>query len=678
GRPKSGGLGAFWFPQEGAPPGGAHAVGQSFYKYGPPGTPHSDFVRIVNSRLPFEARPQRPGRTINDWIAESGSLGQVLKLVASHGSEFDCTNAATAMHRIARWYREAPDKRLFLDDRWHAALQHMDRNSSAYQTRHISGALWSFATLGYRGPELEGMLARAGSRLGEFGCIDLALTAWSMATLKIDPPGMYNRISDLAIKSITEFQPQALANICWATATLKKENDALVRGAAVVAARHLDAGVSFRPYELSTLVWSLVVTQAKEEFLFERISRCVVQRASEFGPQELTNTAWAFASVGVRTPGLFEAVAEECRAKLRHFNNQNITNLLWAYTHLKLGGQALLTDLAQVAHARVPEMNVQDLAQAALSLVFVRRSGADDAVLGSGELTRSFVRDVVEAMVRKLRSSSLTHPDDAWIIHDLVLVWMAEGEAERAFGDSWPFLDGFVRRLQNQVLDFLRNTPLLAQAQPCGAVVRSVHVQEYEQEFRALNLRSLGIKYSGRILSELGLMDVGAEADFAEAARAQLEADHAEMLLANPGGGSQNWCLFRYQLTATLVDGTTSSASELEGIRVRSCGNDPAVWELMEPPREAHLVAVKLSNDRLNHRRRDAEFRALAHVAGVMRSLFPDADALMAARFRWGEHVSGSLQIYVTEVPCLSCLGAMVQFSRRFPHVRIRVSYPGT
>merc|ERR1712242_421205 len=100
--------------------------------------------------------------------------------------------------------------------------------------------------------------------------------------------------------------------------------------------------------------------------------------------------------------------------------------------------------------------------------------------------------------------------------------------------------------------------------------------------------------------------------------------------------------------------------------------------ELLDPPFEAHLTAVKLSNDRLNHRRRDAEFRALAHAAGVLRALFPDADDLMVQRIWWGKRVQGWVQIHVTEVPCLSCLGAMVQFSKRFPHVDLRVSYPGS
>merc|ERR1711972_796550 len=164
--------------------------------------------------------------------------------------------------------------------------------------------------------------------------------------------------------------------------------------------------------------------------------------------------------------------------------------------------------------------------------------------------------------------------------------------------------------------------------------------------------------------------------EFRQAAMGQLERDHATLLAADPGAGSQNWCFFRFRVT-TSITGTTAEAEELDGIRVRSCGGDPVALTLLDPPFEAHLIAVKLSNDRLNHRKRDAEFRAMAHVAGVLRRLLPDADSRMAERIWGGKQVEGWLQIYVTEVPCLSCLGAMVQFSKRFPNVKLRVSYPG-
>jgi len=283
-------------------------------------------------------------------------------------------------------------------------------------------------------------------RLIEFTCVDLALTAWSIATMRMDPPGLYDRISKLSLASIAEFQPQALANIMWATATLKKENDALIRHAAFIAAKLLDAGHDFRPHEYSTMVWSMVITQAREDCLFSRVSGHVVRRVSEFGPQELTNTAWAFASLGIRKEGLFEALGQECHLKLRHFNMQNLTNVAWAYSHLGINGVGgdLLADVARIARKRIDEMNVQDLAQLALTLVFSRRANYglkerqdwDEAgMLGNRELTMALVIEVARAMIRKIQQVGQTTPDDAWIVHDLVLVWMEEEEAEKQPGE---------------------------------------------------------------------------------------------------------------------------------------------------------------------------------------------------------------------------------------------------
>ncbi|CAJ1424232.1 unnamed protein product [Effrenium voratum] len=396
-------------------------------------------------------------------------------------------------------------------------------------------------------------------RLDEFTCIDLALTAWSIATMRMEPPGLYDRISKLSLACIAEFQPQALANIMWATATLKKENDALIRHAAYTAAKLLDAGCDFRPHEYSTMVWSMVITQAKEECLFSRVSGHVIRRVSEFGPQELTNCAWAFASIGIRTEGLFEALGKECHAKLHHFNMQNLTNVAWSYSHLRVGSEELLADVARMCHARIGDMNVQDLAQLALTLVFTRRAnhGLEDCdwetagVMGTRELTMALVVEVTKAMVQKIRQRGATTPDDAWIVHDLVLVWMEEKKAKELIADAWKMLDGYMDHLYHQVLDFLRTTPLLARALACGSVVQSAHVPIYEQSFRELDIRSLGIKYTGLLLAELGLTD-RLEDGLTESSRRLLAAERAQLLRQDPGAGSQNWCLFRYHLHSEL------------------------------------------------------------------------------------------------------------------------------
>eukprot|EP00913_Durusdinium_trenchii_P006602 g6201.t1 len=441
-----------------------------------------------------------------------------------------------------------------------------------------------------RNPHLHKVMQEVEKRLPEFTCVDLALTAWPLRPHQQAFPGLYCRIP-----------ATSLSKHHVGHSHLEERERGLAVGLAV----------DFRPHEYSTMVWSMVITQAREECLFSRVSGHVLRRVSEFGPQERCEVEVGRSSPTPPGPSPLWASAPRAFRSLGK-RVQNLTNVAWAYSHLAVGSEELLSDVARIAHARIHEMNVQDLAQLALTLVFTRRSGLDS----SDRPCRKWVGGGKKASLPEMRVQHGWTPDDAWIVHDLVMVWMEESEAEKLLGDAWRALDAYMDRLYHQVMDFLRTTPLLARVQ-------------------RLALLSLGIKYTGLLLEELGLMDRSMDG-LTETARERLAEERQQMLRqerGDPGAGSQNWCLFRFHLHSELRE-----AQELEGIRVRSCGGDPLALELLDPPREdgAHLVAVKLSNDRLNHRRRDAEFRAIAHLAGVLRSLIPDADRLMQERVVWG------------------------------------------
>jgi hypothetical protein len=109
----------------------------------------------------------------------------------------------------------------------------------------------------------------------------------------------------------------------------------------------------------------------------------------------------------------------------------------------------------------------------------------------------------------------------------------------------------------------------------------------------------------------------------------------------------------------------------------------------------AGLVHVKLHHDRVDHRAWDAEFRAMARTAAAARALLGDPDGvqqaqeLLANGARTGDEiprgsfqgdeaqVEGLLELFMTEVPCLSCMCAMAQFRRRFPRITLRVLWDG-
>lgn len=85
-----------------------------------------------------------------------------------------------------------------------------------------------------------------------------------------------------------------------------------------------------------------------------------------------------------------------------------------------------------------------------------------------------------------------------------------------------------------------------------------------------------------------------------------------------------------------------------------------------EAPLDSFLVAAPLAHDRSGH----AEFLALSRVLSAVHSGGLD---LRSEPIR--SCVTGHVFLYVTHHPCLSCVGAISQFSALLPNVSLRVSY---
>ncbi|CAE7274486.1 unnamed protein product, partial [Symbiodinium necroappetens] len=155
-------------------------------------------------------------------------------------------------------------------------------------------------------------------------------------------------------------------------------------------------------------------------------------------------------------------------------------------------------------------------------------------------------------------------------------------------------------------------------------------------------------------------------------------------------GERQNWCFFRASVhvpaAQPLVATETGRLLNSSVVKYREdCGG---------------FIHVKLHHDRVDHRAWDAEFRAMARTAAAARALLqvptlrPEEASVQAQEMlRTGARpeaelprvvtrdaeasVQGQLQLFMTEVPCLSCIGAMVQFRRRFPNIALRIHWEG-
>eukprot|EP00933_Yihiella_yeosuensis_P024939 TRINITY_DN19339_c0_g1_i1.p1 TRINITY_DN19339_c0_g1~~TRINITY_DN19339_c0_g1_i1.p1 ORF type:complete len:348 (-),score=73.26 TRINITY_DN19339_c0_g1_i1:415-1413(-) len=296
--------------------------------------------------------------------------------------------------------------------------------------------------------------------------------------------------------------------------------------------------------------------------------------------------------------------------------------------------------------------------------------------------------------------------DDAWVVHDAVLPWIVSrtnDDIDISASDGLKALNSLLttqrRRLQGLLTvseEF--EAVLFSESQKETPVIR-----RFQEAVQAFGIRGLGCDHSWQLLKALGLgrasaVDV-ADAN-AAAADALKAASRSAPGLSEPGRGErQNWCYFKAAIAVT--DGSGIRLVAEEGGRLLNS----SVVNYREDT--AGLVSVKLHHDRVDHRSWDAEFRAMARTAASARTLLlatqgvsdpKVAQEVASGYFRDGARgdvqaespaiptgatrqaeatVEGRLQLYMTEVPCLSCVCAMAQFRQRFPKIYLEVSWEG-
>lgn len=177
------------------------------------------------------------------------------------------------------------------------------------------------------------------------------------------------------------------------------------------------------------------------------------------------------------------------------------------------------------------------------------------------------------------------------------------------------------------------------------------------QHLKALGLTTLGAHGTVQLLSMLGLQS--------DAARS------GPVLKAWPGPmehGPQVRCLLQYHLllsTRCAGGGAPGSSPEhvhkvvAESERILVSGGTPEA-EGTGPGLEA--VPLRFPRDR------DAEFLALTAVVAAVRREVAEMGANNC-------NVHGTVMLHASHTPCLSCVGAMVQFRNMFPTVRLAVSF---
>ncbi|KAJ1488559.1 RAP domain-containing protein [Baffinella frigidus] len=211
---------------------------------------------------------------------------------------------------------------------------------------------------------LEAMQRRATATAGEFDPQNVANVLWALATMgeKVDRE-LLEAMQTRATATAGEFMPQNVANLMWALARMGERADsglleAMQRRATVTV-------VGFKPQAIANLLWALASMRCRaDRGLLEVMQRRVTATAWEFDPQNVANVLWALARMGERVDrGLLEAMQTRATETATGFNPQAVTNVLWALATMgEKADPGLLKAMQRRAETTVGEFKAQNVA----------------------------------------------------------------------------------------------------------------------------------------------------------------------------------------------------------------------------------------------------------------------------------------------------------------------------
>ncbi|CAE8598985.1 unnamed protein product [Polarella glacialis] len=461
-------------------------------------------------------------------------------------------------------------------------------------------------------------------RLPEVAPQGLAMLLWSLATLEASPlpPCIPQKPSDQA-GQVTIAGPGSSPPV----------PRAVFRAVAEETGRR-SGNLSAR--EVANVAWSFATVQVTmPDWLLEDVPR----RALQLSPQECANVLWALASASQldaveAVAGALHAGGAVAATSFEGWKPQEMANAAWALAHAcqrsrsqsprdsvkrgSAGGQSTLEVLHSPVVPRVHELGSVELAMVASSL-------------RHGEAPSAELRDRIAVHASELMAAGCLTPDAIVQVADSIT----------AAGQSPPEeLRTAAESLWQQTLQILKGL-----------------VRDRPESLQALGLTSLGGQGTVRLLQDLGIM-ANHSSDASDLMHnGKQYADWNRLDVPQTTAG-QVLCLLRYHLLLTVSEPTHKHLSLMETGRVISSGSEPDTTGL------GLLTPVTLRFSR----GRDAEFLALTSIVG---------EATRRAGGGKSEtwQLRGSIDLHVSHTPCLSCVGAMVQFRNAFPEVRLEVTF---
>lgn len=569
--------------------------------------------------------------------------------------------------------------------------------SSAWNPGDLSRVAWSCAKLVHKCDTFfRDASCKILTRLPESTPTILVQTIWAFAT--VAPATVTNHFFPYAADAMErgglgEFTPAHLAMVAWSFAAVLFRPTPLLEAIGDAVPNKMP---QMNSQDITMIAWSYATLLAPERRVFDCLAIAAKRTIGHFNPQDLSNTAWAFATAGEYKADMFDMIADEACSRPTDFNGQHISMLFWAYVTSRHRHENLF---ALIGHlARVNQNSWHSAKLLAYSLASLPKLNVS---LGSVAVTGRVATQLVDALLKRLAAGE-GESDDAQTVHDAVLPWLTDTSGEILLDpDKWRQVDDLVSIQKDKVESVMRTSVVDNILAIPWWVYDEPVVREYQCAVQALGLRGLGSLYSWRFLRKLGVE----RAPHSELAALATESRNKLLQASSEREGRQggrgwraNWCYWRAHVEVPSI------ICKGEWTRVQEQGRmqTSAVAGYREDV--GGLVAVKLSHDHVSHRSWDCEFRAMARTAAAVRALaagFPieraqafidngaapspedlasscvSMPACPARRSELEALARGTLEIYMTEVPCISCVGAMAQFRRRLPGISLSVAWDG-
>eukprot|EP00933_Yihiella_yeosuensis_P013552 TRINITY_DN12501_c3_g1_i1.p1 TRINITY_DN12501_c3_g1~~TRINITY_DN12501_c3_g1_i1.p1 ORF type:complete len:717 (+),score=122.57 TRINITY_DN12501_c3_g1_i1:179-2152(+) len=544
----------------------------------------------------------------------------------------------------------------------------LQRRAEEFEALDVANCLWSFASVAFTAsPNTISHLKNLGSNiLSDFTAQNLAISLWSLAALEWRDETFFSAAADHFVQRLSECKAQELNNALWACATAGVRLPWLF----VKAANHaMSIGLEdFKMHELSIMLWAHGTAGVCNHAFFDKVVDEVLHNRgiNSCTPREVANSAWAYSTIIGRChmPWMTAVASFSCQ-HISEFDMQGLGNVLWAFANVAIFSEPLLRVACVETSSRLISMPAESEHNVAQVLSAARSAGYIDVALLENAAAL-FTSPKTEIGAREL----------------LILCNAALPASNKMASHSW---DSLEMKLRKEVLE-----PLIDAIPPrevCGEAAWA----KMENCVAGLDLDHLGVFYTAKFLKEVGAVasvkiageDRDTEAWIHTAATScNAERERAVRESHNETAPAQQQKLGRQLDKVNKREIVAWFSYEVEfpsGERRQEAGRAIS-WRLDAEERAAMGVASPWlrplttrsrvaptligEHDRSGH----AERCALVEVAsGWLEALGVDRAKAAA--------LEGSMCLYVTHFPCISCSCVIAQFSRLFPRLQLHVAF---